>query len=83
MTTTQTNDTTTKPDPYKRDGVLVRFIFPFGIYQPGDEALFDTSEAILLCGIEEGRPKGNPKAVGKMIGYNKGGQHYKAESLPD
>lgn len=67
----------------KRDGVLVRFVHPYGIYQVGDEALFDKTEAVMLCGIEEGRPKGNPKAVGKVIGYNKNNQTHKADCLPD
>lgn len=72
-----------KPDdkpPTKRlrDGVLVSFKHLYGVWQPGDRALFDEDDAKRLCGVTNSAPNGSDHAVATMIGFNAGGAHHAA-----
>jgi hypothetical protein len=58
--------------------VLVQFKHMYGVWQPGDTALFDEDDAKLMCGVTSGAPLGSERAVAAMVGFNAGGIHHKA-----
>jgi hypothetical protein len=61
-----------------RDGVLVQFKHMYGVWQPGDTALFDEDDAKRMCGVTSASPLGSERAVAAMIGFNASGTHHKA-----